>query len=356
MIWAIASKDIADALKNWVIASTLVIVLLMVAFYKFLPVITGMAHLPEVDIVDLGQWDLATYLESSPNLAARQVASQEEMATFVVMEGVPALGLVVPVDFDAQVAAGSPVALDGYVQHWVSDAAAAELRAKVEQEITISTGQPVRIQLEGHELYPALASMGPHSWAVLSIVVALALLGLSLTPQLMFEEKRTRTMDAILVSPASSGHIVAGKALAGLFFCLIGAALVLAFNAALIVQWGFAILALVLGGYLSVAIGLLFGITLQTPQSLRLWSMVVILPLFILPVVLSSMAMDLPPAVNTVVRWFPTTAISRLFILSMTRSAPFAEWGADVAVALGAIAIFLTVVAWLVRRSDRLKE
>ena len=128
---------------------------------------------------------------------------------------------------------------------------------------------------------------------------------------------------------------------------------IFAFNAMLIVQWGFAILAAALGALLAVAIGLLFGITLQTIQSLRMWTIAVIVPLFVLPVAVSFMAMDLPPAVNAVVRWFPSVGLSRLFIMSMTDSAPFAEWGPDVALVFGAAAIILALVAWRVRRSDR---
>jgi ABC-type Na+ efflux pump permease subunit len=353
IIWAIAAKDISDALKNKVIWSTLVTVLLMVVFYKALPVLTGLAHLPEMDIYDAGQSTLTAHLQNSPNLEARRVTSQEHMALFIAMEGVPALGLVIPAGFDEQLAGGKPVELDGYVQYWVSDAAAEELKARVEQEIAVLTGQTVRINLEGHQIYPALDSMGPHSWAALAIVLMLVLLGLGLTPQLMFEEKRSHTLDALLISPARSEHVVTGKAIAGLIYCLVGAVVIFAFNAGLIVQWGFAILATALGALLAVAIGLLFGVTLQTHQSLRMWTIAVIMPLFVLPVAVSFMAMDLLSSVNAVVRWLPSVGLSRLFIMSMTDSAPFAEWGPDIAVVFGTTAIILTIVAWRIRRSDR---
>ncbi len=353
IVWAIAAKDIGDAFKNKVIWSTIMTVVLMVAFYKVLPVITGLAHLPEVDIYDAGQSTLTAYLENSPNLEARRMASQENMALFIAMEGVPALGLVVPAGFDEQLAGGELLELDGYVQYWVSDAAAEALSAQVEQEIATLTGQTVRIDLEGHRVYPTPGSMGPHSWAALAIVLMLGLLGLGLTPQLMFEEKRSHTLDALLISPARSGHVIAGKAIAGLVYSLIGAVVIFAFNATLVVQWGFAILAAALGALLAVAIGLLFGIMLETLQSLRMWTIAVIVPFFVLPVAVSFMTMDLPAAVNAAVRWFPSVGLSRLFIMSMTDSAPFAEWGPDIALVFGATAIILAIVAWRVRRSDR---
>lgn len=353
MIWAVAAKDITDALRNRVIWSTILTVLLMVALYKAMPIVTEMAHLPEVDVYDAGQSALTAYLENSPNLEARQVSSQEDMVRFVTMEGVPALGLAIPAGFDQALASGAPPPLDGYVQHWVSAQAAEALIMQVEQEIAALTGQVVAINIADHRVYPPLDSVGPHSWAALATVMMLTLLGLGLTPQLMFEEKRSRTLDALLVSPARSGHVVIGKAIAGMVYCLIGAAVVLAFFAPLIVQWGFAVLAAALGALLAVAIGLLFGITLLTVQSLRMWTIAVIVPFFVLPVALSFMAMDLPAAVNRGVRWFPTAGLSRLFVMSMTDRAPFVEWGPDIALVLAAAAVILAVVAWRVRCSDR---
>lgn len=353
IVWAVAAKDIGDALKNKVIWSTLVMVLLLVIFYKALPTLTGMAHLPEVDVFDPGESAIMVDLENSPNLEVRRVASQAEAARFVMMEGAPALGLMLPEDFDRRLAQTGSVDLDGYVQYWVDAAKAAELAAQVEREIAAVTGKTVHINLEGHRLYPALDSMGPHSWAALSMTMMLWMLGLGLTPQLLFEEKRSHTLEALLLSPAHGGHVVAGKAVAGLVYCMIGAVLIFIFNAALVVQWVIAILAAVFGALLAVAIGLLLGVLLQTPQSTRIWAIAVIVPFFVLPVVLSFMAMDLPPSVNAVVRWFPSAALSRLFILSMTNQAPFAEWGPDTALIAGATMALLVVVAWRVRSLDR---
>ena len=160
-------------------------------------------------------------------------------------------------------------------------------------------------------------------------------------------------LDALLVSPASSGQVVLGKAIAGMVYCLACAAVVLAFNATLIVQWPFAILAACCGALLAVALGLWFGVTIEVMQSLRMWTIAVVVPLFVLPVMASFMAMDLPQAVNAVVRWFPSVALSRLFIMSMSNRGPLAEWATDLALVLVPTAIALAAVAWRLRRSER---
>lgn len=351
IILAIAGKDISDAFKNKVIWTTLVTVLLAVALYKALPVITSLASPPQVVVYDTGDAALTTYLENSANVEVRRVSSQLDLERFVAMEGTPALGLVIPAGLDQASAAGEPLRLDGYVQHWVGETAAAELKASVEQEIALLAGQPAQIDLAGR-IYPPLDSMGLHSWAVLAIMIALMTLGLSLTPQLMIEEKRSHTLDALLVSPARGGHVAAGKAIAGLFYCLVGLAVVLAFNAPLIVQWNFALLAALGGSLLAVSIGLLLGITIEAVQSLRMWMLALAAPLFLLPAVASLVAMDLPPAVNAVVRWFPSVGLVRLFIMSMTDRAPLAEWGPDILLIAGASALILAIVAWRTGRSE----
>jgi len=352
IISAIASKDILDGVRNKVLLQTVVTVLVMIVFYKALPIVTG-GSLPQVTVYDMGNSMLTLDLQSSSNVEARRVSSLSDMQTFVAMGGTPELGLVIPAGFDATVAAGQQAQLDAYVQHWVSDAAAERLSARVQAEIVTLLGQPVSLSLGGHWVYPPLDSIGPHTWASFSMTLMLVLIGMGLTPQLLIEERRAHTLDALLVSPASSGQVVLGKAIAGMVYCLTCAAVVLAFNAVLIVQWPLAILAACCGALLSIALGLWFGVIIEVMQSLRMWVTAVILPLFVLPVVASFMAMDLPKSVNAAVRWFPSVALSRLFVLSMSNRAPLAEYGPDLALTLGPAAIILAAVAWRVRRSDR---
>ena len=74
--------------------------------------------------------------------------------------------------------------------------------------------QPVRIQIEGNIVYP------PHDsglWLLMvtiTPVIVILMMGISLVPALLFEEKQTNTMSALLVSPASISQVVVGKALA----------------------------------------------------------------------------------------------------------------------------------------------
>lgn len=353
IVWAIAAKDIVDALKNKNTLTVILVVLFMIAFYRFMPTLESGGQLPNVLIYDAGASSLVTALEGSSRLKLYpRYTSQEQMESDLANWDVPELGLVVPADFDRALASGEPVELAGYVLHWVSDSQANELRTLVETEIADRLGKPVRINLEGNIVYTRKDSTGLALTATVSVIFTLVMVGISLIPNLMIEEKRTKTLDALLVSPAGSGHVVAGKALTGLFYGLTATAVALACNAALVTHWALTVLAAVCGALFVVSLGLLLGSLTENRQQLTLWAWVLILPL-LLPVFLSIMDDLLPATAIAVMRWIPTVALGRVLRVSFAARAPLADFGPELALIVGCTALALGAVAWLVRRSDK---
>ena len=142
--------------------------------------------------------------------------------------------------------------LDGYVDHWVSDSDAEEIRSFFESQLTALTGRPVRITVDNGVAFTHPRSFQPVTTSFL-MVYALVIVGLMIAPNLMIEEKELKTLDALLISPASAGQIVVAKALTGLFYCLVAAGLVLAASATLVVHWDIAILAAICGSLFIVS-------------------------------------------------------------------------------------------------------
>jgi ABC-type Na+ efflux pump permease subunit len=178
------------------------------------------------------------------------------------------------------------------------------------------------------------------------------MLGMILTPSLMLEEKFTKTMDALLVSPASASQLVAGKALAGLFFCGVGLAVAFAFNAALITQWWLAVLVAAIGSLMTTALGLLIGSIVETRQqaSVLYWILIVA---GIAPVALDMMRGLLPETAASIIRWMPTAVLARAYRVSFGGQVPPGQILPELAVLIGCIVIPAAAVAWVVRRSDR---
>ena len=236
--------------------------------------------------------------------------------------------------------------------HWVSDSDADESRSRIEKELARLVGRPVPITLDGNRVDIVLGSASPIFPAAMSVVFALLMISMGVVPHLMIEEKQSKTLDALMISPARGSHLVIAKALTGLFYCLTAAVVVYAFNAAYIVHWGLAILIVIAGSLFTVALGLLLGTIVELAQQLTLWGFVVLSAL-LLPPFLTIMSDFLPDWVNTAIHWIPTVVLTDIFQISCAKSAPLAEYGPGLALVLGSAVLILAAVAWLVRQSDR---
>jgi ABC-2 type transport system permease protein len=183
------------------------------------------------------------------------------------------------------------------------------------------------------------------------LTLVLVTTGGFLVPYLIFEEKQTHTMDALLVSPASAADITLGKALAGMAYCLTAMAVVLAFNLSSVVGWGIAALAVLVGAIFAVGVGLLLGTIFETAQQVGAWMIVPILTL--MAPVLFAMLGNLPPILDLLLPWLPTIALGNLFLLSLSADATLVRALPDLALVLGWTLPLYTTVIWNVHHSDR---
>jgi ABC-2 type transport system permease protein len=311
------------------------------------------SNLPTVLVYDAGASDLVAALKRSPHLDVYTgYTSQEQLERKLAGGGIPELALTLPAAFDPSLARGEPLPVQGYVQHWVSETDAARLRDQVEEEITRLAAQPVAIHLEGNLVYPTPDSGGRSLLVSLTILVAVVMIGVMLAPHLMVEEKQTRTLDALLVSPARSSHLVMAKALTGLSYCLIAATAILVVNASLVLHWGLAIATVLLSSLFAVAVGLLIGSLVEAKPVLPMWLMVA-LTIFLLPLFLAILKDLMPTAVRTIVCWIPTVTMGRMLRASFSRDLAAGAIGLELLVVAACTAVVLAGVAWIVRRSDR---
>ena len=351
IVWAIAAKDIVDAIKNKAILSTILSALFLMVLYKVMPFLSDAGSPPRLALYDAGSSSLVARLESDAQIDLREMPSRKSMEEYLGYENTVVLGLVLPADFDQALASNEQIELDGYVEHWASDAATGEIQSFFEEQLTKLTGTAVRINIESDTVFTQLNG-GQSFIFSLGMIVLLSMFGLSITANLILEEKHTKTLDALLISPASGGQLVIAKALAGLFYCLVAAALILAFNAALVVHWGVVVLGVICASMFTVALGLLLGSIFEVKQQLTLWGFILFQPL-LLPVFFSMMDDLVPQSVIAVMRWIPTVALGRVFRVALLDRAPWAQFGPQLLYVAGWAVLVLAVVAWIVRRSDR---
>ena len=350
IIWTIAAKDIVDALRNKTTLGNLIAVVLIIVAYEWFPTLIKDPSDTFLVVYDADNSRLVTELENSPAFNPLWVTSMKQVERVMDDQDVRELGLGIPAGSDQILNSGRLLELDGYVL-WSSRFAANRLKPDLERQLSELVGQPVQITI-ARILVPPADTTGVTQPTAIMMATVTFILGVLTVPHLLFDEKEARTLDALLVSPATLSQMVTGKALAGLVFCLTGVGIALAFNWAAVTSWGLAALAATCGALFAVGLGLLLGILLDSRQQMMIWSWV-IGAVLVLPVLFAGLAPFLPEALRTILPWIPTVAMARLFQFSLTDGVTLGQGLIPLSVVLASALLSLAVVAWRVRPSDR---
>ncbi|MCP5096523.1 MAG: ABC transporter permease [Chloroflexi bacterium] len=352
MIWALASKDIVDALKNKTTLSTIIISVFMVMFYRYFPLVEVDQSILNVMLYAESESALVAALERSPSLAMYTFDSKEGMLNELRDGEVPELGLVIGETAVSQYQANIPIKVEGHVLYWVDDEQRTNLKSLAEAELSTLLDRPVTVELSGNDVFlPAEGGYFTFSPGMALIFVTL-MVGIALIPNLMMEEKQAKTLDLLRVSPASTWHLVVGKALSGMFYGLAGSIVVLFVFQHLVLQWGLAILAAVIGTLFMAAIGLLLGSYVEVRAQLQMVVWILVIPL-ILPVILIALEGLVPSGIVALMRWVPTVAVAKLFRLSFSPDVAFTHYAADLSVALLITIVLFWLMSIVVNRQDR---
>ena len=355
IIWAIAAKDIVDAIKNRTVITIVLGMAMMMLSAQAFPLLLKLSATPRVIVYDAGTppdgaSPLISTLAEDGRYRITEVHSQQAMEETLANLNAEVLGLIIPSGFEQALESGVEGELEGHVI-WSRRSAAGELAGEMEQYLETILQKPVRIATQGNLVYPPPQGTGSQGMIATVLSLILVTTGGFLVPYLIFEEKQTHTMDALLVSPAGATEFTAGKAVAGLAHCLVAMAVVFAFNYSNVVSWGIVILAVLVGALLAVGVGLLMGSGFETAQQVGAWSIIPIL-LLMVPVMLAMMG-NLPPALESLLPWTPTIALGNLFLLSFSGDATLARALPDLALVLAWSVPLYASVIWIVRRSDR---
>jgi len=354
IIMTIAFKDVVDVIKN---KTTLTIILgvgLLMLSSQALPLLIKLQDIPKAYLYDPGESAVIEQFADQNDLyQLYNVSSEQELINDLVEAPDTRLGLVIPVDFDQQVQDGNDITLQGYLVHWADLSKANELVTFFDNHFTQQSGVPVYIQLDGNGVYPGPDSAGFLIMVSTGLVIVVITLGVILVPFLMIEEKETHTIEALLVSPASYSQIVLGKAIAGMSYCLVAAAVVLLINYGIIAQWGLMLLTVLCGSLFAVSLGLLLGTLFDNPMAMNLWAGLLIVILLV-PVFLSSVVRtNWLPFLQGIFPWLPSVAFVDLTRLSFVETFFPLPALLNLVILVGFTLLLLALVAWRLRRLDR---
>ena len=348
--WIIGTKDILDALKNKSSRANIILMIGMVLFFYWLGVLRPFDKNVSVVVYDEGNTNLSleeATLTSGATYSFRKATSLQEMETRMAYQN---LGLVLPADFDQTLASAGTPTLSGYI-FWADRMKVANLEAKYSQAFTEILGQPVQVTIGKNIVIPKATAAGMPTTAASQMVYFVFSIALLLIPHLMLEEKQTRTLDALLTSPASPGQVVLGKALAGFFYVLVTGGLALALYSLYIVNWPLALAAFLGYALLAVGLGLVVGSFIKSAKQIGLWMVVLIL--FLVVPALFYMEPNLKAGIRAVFTWLPSSALASLFRFSCSTGLTPAQLWPNLAITVASIALVFGLVIWKVRRSDR---
>ena len=350
IIWTIASKDIVDALKNKVVVSMIIMLSIMLLAPKMLPLIFEQPQ-TVLPVYDLGDSRWVAELKNVPDISLQKLRSEQEFRLALCSALYPEIGLLLPADFDQVGAAGEQVEFQGYVC-WGKRYQVSELQPKLETMLSQSLNRPVTIHVEGNIVYPPTDGVLSLSLATVNSVLMILMMGIFLVPSLLFEEKEAKTMQALLVSPASIGQVVVGKAVAGSFYILVTAVMIFAISWAEVIHWDMVILFVIGGGFFSVAVGLVLGSFYEKQQDVVGW-ITALLMLLVGVMLVKMLGVELPALAESLLPWVPSVALAEVCHTAFSEIVPTTQVWANLGVVLAVSLLMYALVIWKVRRSDR---
>ncbi len=352
IVMAITRKDIIDGIKNKNVISLIVTAIFLLIFYRYLPTITESMEDPRLVVLDHGQSAWVEIFDDLPDFDLRTNETLEDLKTHLSALDWISLGVVLPQSFDSQVSSGQPVEITGYAAHWTDPDDLSELVSFIEDQMSQATGQSIRITVSDELAYPNANTKGPGFLASIAVAIVSSMSGLMILAHLVIEERQRKTLDLLMVSPASYSHIATAKLLAGTFFGLILAAVALLANAYLVIHWPAAIVAVILGTAFNTALGLLVGSFIHTKQQLTIWGMVA-LNILLVPAFLEIMDDLFPSFFISLLQWHPAVALTHALRLTYTETFDLGLFLPRIGLLVGYILLTIFLIVWKLRRDER---
>lgn len=348
--WTIALKDVRDAIKNRSTRTNILALIGLVLFFYWASTLRPFDKRVDVVVFDQGSSNLTfdrVELSDGTELDFRTADSIPDMEKKMAYQN---LGLVLPAEFEKQLKSGEQVELSGYV-HWAKRGQVADLEAKYSALLSELLEAPVVIKIGDNILIPPFDALGMASTASFHIYFAVIWMALMVVPFLIIEERRAKTMQALKVSPASTGQVILGKALAGLIFIVAIAGFSLALNGIYVTTWSWALLGFLITALFAIGLALLLGSVIRNPQQITLWMLPIVL-VFVIPAFFADEP-NLAAGLKTILAWFPSTALARVFVFSVSSGAPLSSIISSLTIAFVSVALVYAVLIWQLHRSDR---
>ncbi|HEU5226366.1 MAG TPA: ABC transporter permease [Ktedonobacteraceae bacterium] len=181
-----------------------------------------------------------------------------------------AVGLVVPANFEAELRKGNHPQLGLYVNGDEVNNLDRQLLMRVISSYAsaVTNPQPLKVTVATINPPTSTPTVDLSSFYIVAALLISLLVGTSLVPNLLIEEKEKKTMRMLMVSPATFTDIVLGKLLVGLVYQIVLAVVVIAVQKGFVGNIPMMLLFVLLGSCFALALGLLAGSIFETTGAL----------------------------------------------------------------------------------------
>jgi len=213
---------------------------------------------PKLGVVDEGSSQLVAMTEQLTSVITKEYDSVSEIKQ-AVESGAVDVGMVLPADFDSSVMQGEEAELVTYI--WGESLAKNRtiLGVTIANLVREVAGQEAPVEIEAITLGDEVSI--PWSDRLLPLVVLMAVFlgGLFLPAASVIDEKEKKTLEALVITPASVGDVFIAKGLMGIILSLFMGVVILVLNQAFGTEPALLVLALALGAIMAAEVGLLCG-------------------------------------------------------------------------------------------------
>ncbi|MBL7208607.1 MAG: ABC transporter permease [Dehalococcoidia bacterium] len=302
---------------------------------------------PKLGIMDEGSSQLVTMFKQSTSVITKEYGSISEIRQ-AVESGAVDIGMVLPHDFDGSVTRGEEIEVTAYV--WGESLA----KNRIILEVTILN--LVR-ELAGHEAPVEIVAITlggdvsvPWSDRLLPFIVLMAVFmgGLLLPGMSVINEKEKKTLEGLVVTPATIGDVFVAKGLLGVILSLVMGVAILVLNRTFGAEPGILLLVLALGAIMAAELGLLLGALVKDTTTLfAVWKfggMLLFGP---------ALLYMFPKIPEWIGKMFPTYYFIQPIVEISQGSGGWADVATNVFILVALDLILIAVVAFTLRRTQQ---
>lgn len=362
-VLAIARKDAIDILVNKSTMSVLIMPIALSLFFLLVGKLIG-GHTTNILVYNPGQSRVVQVVSSAfEPVKITEANSPADVTAAFGPDGAHKdspydVGLIVPANFESALQTGAHPQVSLYTNgsNNIDQHESALLQAAIiNYARQVATPQPP-LQLTTAMINPPSTTnvgnlLGTYYGAV-SLVISF-IVGLTLVPGLLIEEKEKKTLRMLMVTPASFTDVIMGKLLIALGYQLVLSLLALAIQSAFTGQIPLILLYALLGSCFSLALGLVLGSIFSTASAAGAAGGLLFFT-YIVPAVfagpLATLLVNNP--IVQVVKVLPPYYLADGTYQAMQGHASPGDAALDLGIIVASTLVLVLIAAWLLRRQS----